>query len=739
MIKITTKTLKAFSLIELMISLVTMSCILAAFSPIISKKLKTSNSTISSLGMKSQCSKISPDCKLCNSTKCLVCSIVCPNNHYKDTNSCTCIPCSTLTSDCTRCSSEKCLSCTSGYGYYNSSNTCVPCEKGYYSDGTKECMPCPEGKYQDELSQSTCKETPIGNYSDSQASTSYTPCPAGTYQNKLSQKECISCPVGQYQNKTGQIVCKDCPEGKYQDETNSTQCKSCEANNWSEAGSDTCYVCSDDKPCGWIGSGSESSGVCKANQFKPTGSTECVDCDVVYPHCETCGENGCVTCKQYYVLTNGQCKLDSCPIYTVKITTGGKDLCVTQYNMGDFSDFSINVSGVTVVATRTICSSIACCWQGDTTVVCSTSNGDYSGCDRAQCNQYAAEIICDNLNYGGLSWRLPTSDELAGFNPDIYSKGIGNNGLMLCDYNPTDSSSAECLCAAYSACNNRDCAPNTIWSATIFNNSNNAYAYSLYKGVWSQETDIYRNSAASVRCVSEPGVATCADKFGAGCTSCTSGSCSACTSGYILKNGKCEVPTFPDYTVLVESNGKKLYVTQYNMGDKTVFPVNISGVTVVGTYYTECSDNACCWYGETTRDCDSINGDYGGCNRTVCTQYAAEIICNNLNYGGRSWRLSTKDELAGLNLATYSRNKGTSGLMFCDRYSGYGSAYCGIGSSYCEGAYNSSYSDGCDICYVWSSTYSGSYVYRQELRRGYWNSWTESKRAAASVRCVSEL
>ena len=154
------KKIKAFSLIELTISLITISCILAAFSPIISKKLKTTNASISSLGVKSHCDKISTDCKLCNSTKCLVCSKVCPNDSYKDIGSCTCIPCSTISPYCNRCSSEKCLSCKSGYGL-TSTNQCKPCQKGYYSNGLSDCSPCPAGKYQNEITQESCKEVPI--------------------------------------------------------------------------------------------------------------------------------------------------------------------------------------------------------------------------------------------------------------------------------------------------------------------------------------------------------------------------------------------------------------------------------------------------------------------------------------------------------------------------------------------------------------------------------------------------
>ena len=79
------KTLKAFSLIELTISLITISCIMAAFAPIITKKLKISSSSSSPIStVKPECSKFSEDCKLCYSNSCLICNKNCNENEYKN-------------------------------------------------------------------------------------------------------------------------------------------------------------------------------------------------------------------------------------------------------------------------------------------------------------------------------------------------------------------------------------------------------------------------------------------------------------------------------------------------------------------------------------------------------------------------------------------------------------------------------------------------------------------------------
>ena len=63
----------AFSLIELLISLIAISCIIAAFAPVISKKLGAGGST---LPISLHCSKFETEeseCHLCTSSKCLIC------------------------------------------------------------------------------------------------------------------------------------------------------------------------------------------------------------------------------------------------------------------------------------------------------------------------------------------------------------------------------------------------------------------------------------------------------------------------------------------------------------------------------------------------------------------------------------------------------------------------------------------------------------------------------------------
>ena len=74
---------KAFSLIELMISLITISCITAAFTPVVTKKLKNSNVTVALSEVTTKCDKFTDECSLCYSSKCIACSRYCNDNQYK--------------------------------------------------------------------------------------------------------------------------------------------------------------------------------------------------------------------------------------------------------------------------------------------------------------------------------------------------------------------------------------------------------------------------------------------------------------------------------------------------------------------------------------------------------------------------------------------------------------------------------------------------------------------------------
>ena len=194
------------------------------------------------------------------------------------------------------------------------------------------------------------------------------------------------------------------------------------------------------------------------------------------------------------------------------------------------------------------------------------------------------------------------------------------------------------------------------------------------------------------------------------------------------------------YLKASQNGGKAVCVTKWNIGDIPSAPNGgiATSVTTVSTG-TKCTANACCWQGKTANPCNSSGTSYSGCNRTVCTWYAANASCQALAYNGTKagdWRLPTKNEISKWksNINTINKNKGDNGLRLCDRYSGYGAAQC-----YDYYACGGSYTDGCYPYDVWSSTPSGSYYYFFGLDSGTpYGPGNQNPRYVDSVRCVLE-
>ena len=103
---------KGFSLVELMISLITISLITAAFAPIVTKKLSSMGITIGSFGGG-------------NSTNPSGCTADkhCNVGYYLDEN---CV--------CQKCNVSNCNSCDS------TGNYCTACKDGFVSDGNGGCV-----------------------------------------------------------------------------------------------------------------------------------------------------------------------------------------------------------------------------------------------------------------------------------------------------------------------------------------------------------------------------------------------------------------------------------------------------------------------------------------------------------------------------------------------------------------------------------------------------------------------
>jgi hypothetical protein len=142
----------------------------------------------------------------------------------------------------------------------------------------------------------------------------------------------------------------------------------------------------------------------------------------------------------------------------------------------------------------------------------------------------------------------------------------------------------------------------------------------------------------------------------------------------------------------IPQGGSYVCVTKYNVGDfVNGIGVDIppsATVQVENANGTRCGSSTsyngkCCWKGNTseTGQCNSANGSYSGCTRTVCTWAAANAICSAL--GGS---LPTGDELIDYAM-NYSKGKNNNGLQFCDSSSGKGSSQCKYIAGPCVGAH----------------------------------------------------
>ncbi len=138
---------KAFSLIELLVSLITISVIVASFAPIITNKLKQDRISLSNASkLSSDCSMFSSGkCEICMKEKganiCISCSLTCPTGQIADIKTCKC----------------KTLTCPSGQ--YVSGSSCIYCSSSYENCETctnSSCSTCKSGY---KLREGVCKKT----------------------------------------------------------------------------------------------------------------------------------------------------------------------------------------------------------------------------------------------------------------------------------------------------------------------------------------------------------------------------------------------------------------------------------------------------------------------------------------------------------------------------------------------------------------------------------------------------
>lgn len=396
-------------------------------------------------------------------------------------------------------------------GYYCPQGKIIECPKGYANnkEGQTNCTPCVKstntitGTYTLLAKQTQCNSCTNGNYASTSAQSQYcNSCPSGYYcpNGKIIQcptgtystggaSSCITCPNGTT-SSAGASSCLTCATGCLTCYTTTNNCTNCKAGYY-KSGS-TCKQCAS----GYYSNANATTCTkCANGYYSQAGASSCTKCSTKFANCKLCNYNKCIECEEGYKLSDDgtKCEKKNCPAKTVKVTTSSGDLCVTQYNMGDASEFPL--SGVTVVSSNTNCGSGICCWNGNTGRIYTITNGNYSGRDRTVCTYNAAKTLCANLKYDNRTWRLPTRDELASF--ASYSINIGSSGLMLCD-NYSGYGSARCYYNNNACFGSSDscCYPNYVWS------SNDSRSYFLIRSSWSEYyCPICSKKAWSVRCV----------------------------------------------------------------------------------------------------------------------------------------------------------------------------------------------------------------------------------------------
>ncbi len=415
---------KAMSLVEVMVGLIVLSAISAAFSPVIINRIKNDVNVSVIEEVTSNCNsiKLSSDCKLCDKTKnvCLDCRKECQEGYGLEQKLCKCVPCKPHVIECNP-DTDKAIRCEAGYCLKD--GECVEaspgqkcpdgqdpqaCEPGTYGKGTArrdECPDCEKGYM-----------CPDPDMSDNVGPTDHTPCPAGTYQDKVRQVSCpnvcpedhycppatgdtdpdFKCPIGKCtRNETGKKSlsdCKDCPcnsvcppryceKGEYWDVENE-EITDCPAGTYQDEGPQYCQTAC--KKCG------------KGTYNNDTGLTICTNCSKGrfqnlegQTACKPCTAGNCSGCNVVGKKTDGT----ACNAGTY--CTAGQSVC-SSCTAGHCK--GCNIKGKT--ANGTACNKGTYCTEGKTACT-NCSKGQYQDkTGQATCIPCTAGH-CDGCNVQG--------------------------------------------------------------------------------------------------------------------------------------------------------------------------------------------------------------------------------------------------------------------------------------------------------------------------------------------------
>jgi len=600
------KKIYGFSLVELIVVLVLLSCIIAALTPVITKKLQSQGIVVGSGGggggsinidVGTDCDSFS-NCALCSIEKCVLCNDgICAANEYVVQDDCSCKTCADdFGSTCSECQVGGCTKCIGGYTLEN--NTCTECPVGYYCNGELK-QPCENGYYQDQTAQTNCKtcESKTSNCSKCDPLTgACLECKSGyTLSGGVcSNYDCGDLALGITIN--GEKYCMTkynmgdnttfaLPSGITIATAGSTSCTPSESNFccWQGTTSTSCdasnggYSGCNRTVCDWraannacekleymgkawrlptsnewasIGNqlndiqfnkgaeglmlcdsttGYSSAGCMYASRCSGSADSKC------YPYVVWGTDETKTSQIDYLLHTAGNlsgpyegglnnaysarciAKADSirptnpCGDLAMEVTLDGKKLCMTKYNIGDGPTggeiLPLPSDSTVVSAGMESCMSYfgetnakKCIWVGNTSDGCANQKSDYSGCRRTLGNYRAAYFGCKELNYMGLTWRLPTLTEINSLISlsGHYTENLGNNGLQLCSAYGNNNYT---YCSSYYNClgsygNNHICQANGFWYG------NDGYRAQLTDVLYDTGA-LDTSTAISIRCVSD--------------------------------------------------------------------------------------------------------------------------------------------------------------------------------------------------------------------------------------------
>ena len=424
---------------------------------------------------------------------------------------------------------------------------------------------------------------------------------------------------------------------------------------------------------------------------------------------------------------------------------GGVAACVTKANVGDTYMYGPEISvaaDVSVVNAGNICGSNShddkCCWLGNNIGQtsgdgCNDNNGGYSGCKRTVCTLNAAIEICKNWAPTDETkgyWRLPRLDEFEAWKKNLnnISNGKGTNGLQLCQ----NSNSSN-----YATCNPKELTitanPNTLWGSTY-----TSQKYSSNSLINETVNKMNYSNAASARCMIDATTIQNINK--------------KLNNNFTLPDGinsqnDCDKMGVNLLFIKASENRQDAAcVTKANMGDTYAFGYAIptsSGVTVVQAGKS-CTSGKCCWQGKTASPeyANNLkkNSNYTGEERTVCDYNAGVSICENFEPVAKTkgrWRLPEHEEMMAwgtnniLNLQICADNDTYYGF----EDSNYKVATCG-GYSNCTNSKNSV----CYPGYIWKKHGTWKYSFHAYVYQNNYNSTQYSEDLKdtdpASIRCI---